>query len=229
MHHFDVARVKGLLFDVDGTLSDTDDRMVHRLEKMIKPLIGSHKDKDIEHLARAIVMAMETPANFFYHLADRLHLDGILSRVYDRFTRSRNEEIAANERFWIIPEVIPMLDYFHGRLPMAVVSARDERSTRHFLEHFDLLKYFDVVVTSQTCTHTKPFPDPVIFAARQIGLEPAACVMIGDTIVDMRAGKSAGAQTIGVLCGFGSQKELERTGANFIVESTADIQNLFLF
>jgi N-acetyl-D-muramate 6-phosphate phosphatase len=62
-----------------------------------------------------------------------------------------------------------------------------------------------------------------------MGLEPAQCVMIGDTIVDVRAGKSAGAQTIAVLCGFGSQQELERAGADLIVAMTPDIQSLFAF
>ena len=120
-----------------------------------------------------------------------------------------------------------MLDYYWGKLPMAVVSARDERTTLQFLKHFDLLPYFEVIVTAQTCKHTKPFPDLVICAAQQLGLEPDQCVMIGDTIVDIYAGKSAGAQTIAVLCGFGSQRELTRAGADLIISSTAEIKTLF--
>jgi beta-phosphoglucomutase-like phosphatase (HAD superfamily) len=122
-----------------------------------------------------------------------------------------------------------MLAHFNGRLPMAVVSARDRKTTLHFLEHFDLVPYFDVIVTAQTCIHTKPFPDPVIFAAQELGLEPGECVMIGDTVVDVLAGKSAGAQTIAVLCGFGTERELRRAGADQIVSSTADISTLFDF
>lgn len=227
--HFDVLRVRGLLFDMDGTLSDTDDHLVDWISNLLNPIAWLHKDGDTEHMARAFVMAMETPANFFYSLADRLHLDQPLSKVYDWLTRKRHEKTPAHERFWIIPGVKPMLDHFYGHLPMAVVSARDKRTTLHFLEHFDLLPYFVVVVTAQTCIHTKPFPDPVIYAAQQIGLDPDQCVMIGDTIVDVQAGKAAGAQTIAVLCGFGSQRELERSGADLIVESTADIQSLFVF
>ena len=48
--------------------------------------------------------------------------------------------------------------------------------------------------------------------------------MIGDTTVDMHAGKSAGAQTIGVLCGFGHRKELLRAGADVILETTAGVE-----
>ena len=227
--HFDVSLVKGLLFDIDGTLSDTDDHLVDWISNRLKPFAWLHKDRDTQHMARAFVMAIETPANFFYHLADRLHLDKPLSQAYDRLSRTRHGKISADERFWLIPGVISMLDYFFGKLPMAVVSARDERTTLHFLEHFDLFPYFEVVVTAQTCIHTKPFPDPVIYASQQMGVDPAQCVMIGDTIVDVRAGKSAGAQTSAVLCGFGSQQELERAGADMIVEMTPDIQSLFAF
>jgi len=227
--HFDALRVRGLLFDVDGTLSDTDDHLVDRISKRLNPIAWLHKDRDTEHMARAFVMAMETPANFIYHLADRVHLDKPLSQVYDHLSRRRHKRIPAQERFWIIPGVKAMLAYFYQKFPMAVVSARDERTTLHFLENFDLLPYFDVIVTAQTCIHTKPFPDPVIYAAQQIGLEPDQCVMIGDTIVDVQAGKSAGAQTIAVLCGFGSYQELERAGADLIVATTPDIQPLFVF
>ena len=47
--------------------------------------------------------------------------------------------------------------------------------------------------------------------------------MIGDTTVDMRAGKSAGAQTVGVLCGFGEKEELLRMGADLILNSTNEL------
>ena len=50
--------------------------------------------------------------------------------------------------------------------------------------------------------------------------------MIGDTTVDILAGKRAGAQTVGVLCGFGEQRELEQTGANAIIAHTADLWQL---
>ena len=95
-----------------------------------------------------------------------------------------------------------------------MVSARDAVSTGHFLDHFKLKDYFNVIVTAQTCEHTKPYPDPVVYAAQQIGVDPGACVMIGDTIVDIHAGKSAGAQTVAVLCGFGTRKALKRAGAD---------------
>jgi phosphoglycolate phosphatase-like HAD superfamily hydrolase len=109
---------------------------------------------------------------------------------------------------------------------MAVVSARDEDGTRAFLDHFNLTRHFDVIVTALSAEHTKPYPDPIIYAAQKMGVAPEACLMIGDTTVDMRAGKSAGAQAVGVLCGFGEQEELTRKGADLILKSTAELMGV---
>ena len=85
---------------------------------------------------------------------------------------------------------------------------------------------FECVATSQTCEHTKPFADPVLWAAAQMGVDPRAVLMVGDTTVDIHAGRSAGAQTVGVLCGFGREAELRRAGANQIIPTTADLPAL---
>jgi phosphoglycolate phosphatase-like HAD superfamily hydrolase len=90
------------------------------------------------------------------------------------------------------------------------------------------LGYFTCVVTAQTCAHTKPFPDPIHYAAERMGTPAQNCLMVGDTIVDILAGKAAGAQTAGVLCGFGEQVELLAAGANAILATTADLPALIL-
>jgi len=59
-----------------------------------------------------------------------------------------------------------------------------------------------------------------------MGVPPENCLMVGDTTVDIRAGRAAGAQTVGVLCGFGYREELERAGADAILNSTGELANL---
>jgi phosphoglycolate phosphatase-like HAD superfamily hydrolase len=116
-----------------------------------------------------------------------------------------------------------MLKQLHGHYPMAVVSARDEHGTMAFLEKFDLVKYFDVIITGLSAEHTKPYPDPVLLASKMMKVPPENCLMIGDTTVDIRAGRSAGMQTLGVLCGFGEESELRRMGADMILEDTSKL------
>ena len=121
-----------------------------------------------------------------------------------------------------------MLQRLKARYPLAVVSARDEASTMAFLEQFDLVKYFEAIITTLSAEHTKPYPDPIRLAAQKMGVQTEACLMTGDTAVDIRAGKSAGAQTVGVLCGFGEEAELRRQGADLILRGTSDLDEVLL-
>ena len=223
----DQERVKGLIFDVDGTLSDTDDQMIDSMKRFLQPASFLFKNKDPHQFARWFVTAIETPANFIYGLADRLSVDGALIRLHQKLTQKQKAKHASHEQFLIIPGVVSMLETLSNKFPMAIVSSRDGLTTHQFLEYFDLLPYFKVVVTSQTCQRTKPSPEPILYAAEQLGLDVRACLMIGDTIVDVRAGRSAGAQTVGVLCGFGTQGELKRAGADLILSNTPDLVHNF--
>jgi HAD superfamily hydrolase (TIGR01549 family) len=128
----------------------------------------------------------------------------------------------------MVPGVKVMLQQLQGRYPMSVVSARDGRSTRAFLERFALIDYFEEIVTALTTEHTKPYPDPILYAAEKMGVPSENCLMIGDTTVDIRAGKAAGSQTVGVLCGFGERGELERHGADVILDTTSELAELLL-
>jgi HAD superfamily hydrolase (TIGR01509 family) len=125
--------------------------------------------------------------------------------------------------FLLVSGVREMLQSLSQRYPLAVISARDAISTRAFLEAYDLLPFFQCIATAQTCYHTKPFPDPILWAARQMDVPPEACLMVGDTSVDMRAGRAAGAQKVGVLCGFGERAELQKYGANLILTTTPEL------
>jgi len=96
------------------------------------------------------------------------------------------------------------------------------------LDQFELTGLFHSIATAQTCPYTKPLPDPVLWAAERMGVPPANCLMVGDTAVDVRAGKLAGTQTVGVLCGFGREAELRRAGADLILPHTAALGPVLL-
>jgi len=212
----DLIRVKALCFDVDGTLSDTDDLYAQNVSRFFPRWLF----KNPEQSARRFIMWIEAPGNALLGLADTLGLDDEMVAIIDWLSRRRRKTV---KKFLLVQGVDEMLKQLHGRHPMAVVSARDEHSTMAFLEKYDLVQYFDVIVTGLSAEHTKPYPDPVLLAAKKMNVAPENCLMIGDTTVDIRAGKSAGAQTIGVLCGFGEEPELKKMGADMILVDTTKL------
>lgn len=214
----DLSRIQALCFDLDGTLNNTDDQYAHNLASWLQPLKWLFPGKDVLSFARQVVLFTETPAQFFFGLPDRLGFDNKLTAigdwVYQRSIARKGVE------FSIIPGIPEMLLALHDRFPMSVVTARGQRTTLEFLERYSLSHHFICIATGQTCRHTKPFPDPVLWAASQMRVPAINCLMIGDTVVDIFAGKAAGAQTVGVLCGFGTEAELRRAGADLILPST---------
>lgn len=216
----EIPRIKALCFDVDGTLSDTDDYYANKVAGLLPRFLF----RDPMQTARRLVMWVEAPGNALLGFADRIGIDDEMVAVIDWLNRHRQRP---PKQYLIVPGVEEMLKQIQGRYPMSIVSARDEKSTMRFLTQFDLCKYFDVIVTALSAPHTKPYPDPILLAAERMGVQPQQCLMIGDTTVDMRAGKAAGAQTLGVLCGFGEEPELRQLGADLILKSTADLAALF--
>src|SRR5512138_1603518 len=218
----DLTRIRALCFDIDGTLSDSDDLYTKLYTGWLSriPFL-----RGPEVLARRLVMWLESPGNAILSLSDAVGLDGLtiplIDWVYRHLPRKRNE-------YLVMAGVADMLPRLKQRYPMAVISARDQRNTMGFLDNCGLTPYFDVIVTALSAQHTKPYPDPILLAAKMMGVRTDECLMIGDTTVDVRAAKAAGAQVVAVLCGFGEEGELRRVGTDLILPTTADLEQMLL-
>jgi phosphoglycolate phosphatase-like HAD superfamily hydrolase len=221
-----LSRVRALCFDIDGTLSDTDDQFVRRLAGWLRPFRGLFPQGNVLPAARRLVMATEAPGNFLVGIPDRLGVDEPLAKLGDWVYHLGLGR--GSRQFLLIPQADETLLALKDQFPLSVVSARGERTARLFLDQFDLTRHFRCIAAAQTCRHTKPFPDPILWAAREMGVAPEECLMIGDTTIDIRAGRAAGAQTVGVLSGFGDAEELHRCGADVILCSVAELPSLLL-
>jgi HAD superfamily hydrolase (TIGR01509 family) len=214
----DLPRIHAICFDLDGTLVDTDDVFVARLARWLRPFAGPARSASA---ARRIVMAGESPINSMLTVIDRLGIDEPLGRIMRLLHALRGQRDPGD--IALIHGVRPMLEALAARYPLALVTAREQASTSRILERLSLERFFGCVATARTCRRTKPHPAPVLWAAERMGLSPQACLMVGDTTPDIRAGRAAGTQTVGVLCGFGERPELERRGADLILPTTADL------
>ncbi len=222
----DKKRIKVLCFDVDGTLRDTDDEYVNRFAKLLKPIRFMLYKKDPHLAARRLVMGFETPANYFFEIKDWLTIDDELVKFNTWMQNMQG--IKPKKEFLIIPGIETSLKKLQSHFPMTVISARDEAGTMIFLDTVKFTSLFKCIATGQTTPYTKPWPDPIYWVAEQLGTSAENCLMIGDTTVDIRSGRAAGAQTVGVLSGFGHEKELVKAGADIILDSVADLPEVLL-
>jgi phosphoglycolate phosphatase-like HAD superfamily hydrolase len=221
---FDPARVRAILFDLDGTLADTDDEYIRRAAALLRRLRFLFPNGDPTRFLRRSLMLAETPLTHLMGVPDWLGVDAPLARAGDWLADRRGPRTHAH--FVLLDGVEAMLAALGERYPLAIVTARGARMTSYFVRQFGFEARFEALASAQTVDRTKPYPHPVQWAAQQLGVRPEQCVMIGDTTVDILAGKRAGAQTIGVLCGFGERRELERAGADLIVARTPEVAAL---
>jgi len=214
------AKIEAALFDLDGTLMDTDDQSVQKLARWLERLHWPNPDR----AARRLVMAAETPGNALMTLIDMLGLDSPLSALTDRLHHWRGLRTQAD--FCIVKDAEKMLNELKGHYRLAVVTTRGRRDTEAFLDQHNLRGFFDALVTRESTWRIKPHPAPVRHAAQLLGVEVERCVMVGDTPVDVKSARRAGAWAVAVLCGFGEREELERAGAHAILEHTSHFSSL---
>lgn len=224
----DRARIQALVFDIDGTLADTDDHLVAQIASVLDavPFVSGRR---AAQWARQIVMGAETPVNAAYAAIDRAGLDDELATIKTLLQRATSPsdahrpEAAGHDPHDMVPDVAEMLRTLADRYPISAMSTGGEDRIRAFLEHHDVLHLFQAVAGAQTTPRMKPFPDPLLYCAEAMSVAPEACLVIGDTTVDMETARAGGAQAVGVLCGFGTEDELTREGAVLTLATTSDL------
>ncbi len=214
----DRSRVRVVLFDIDGTLRDTDDELVDRLANRISALVGHGRAHDV---VRRTVMKVENPMQHLLSQMDRFNLDGPLHHLADRFSGGSDHATR------LTPGAAEIVEALSPDYRLGVVSAGPAGTVASFLAEHHLDDAMDIVVTGRTCTRTKPHPMPINHAARVLAHNPWDVLMVGDTTVDIVAGHAAGAQTVGVLTGFGEREELEHAGADLIVDDLLELRKIF--
>ena len=213
--------VRAILFDLDGTLIAASNRWGELLGQTLDGLRILPARLDGRALGRRLVLAAEMPMNYVVAALERLGLTGAMQGLAERVRRSRG--VATHGSSILLEGVDEMLRALQGRYLLAVVTTRARREALAILGRASLSDLFPVVVTRQDVWLMKPHPEPVRRAASLLGVRPEECAMVGDTTMDMRAARSAGAHAIGVLTGMAIREELERAGAQLLLKRAGDL------
>lgn len=223
IHHVGMIggqEIDAILFDLDGTLIDTDDELVEEWASKLQRIEPLLPTGDAKRSVRRTIMASEKPANVLLTMLDRVGLDGQAFALKERLGRLKGERSA--ERFRLVDGVTELLDYVDNRFKLGIVTTRSRPEVDAFLEQYSYHDKFQAVVTRDDVDRLKPDPEPVFRAAELLQVQVQRCALVGDTSVDIEAANSAGAVSIGVLSGFSERDDL--IDADLILESTANLR-----
>jgi HAD superfamily hydrolase (TIGR01549 family) len=122
-----------------------------------------------------------------------------------------------------LPGARDLLDYLtRAGVPWAIATSGRIESAQYALSMLKLGPE-TVVVTRDQVRHAKPDPDLFLEAARRLGVDISASVVIGDSVWDMLAARRAWALGVGLLSGGYGREELERSGAYRVYNDPADL------
>jgi phosphoglycolate phosphatase len=122
------------------------------------------------------------------------------------------------------PGIVQMLGILKGNgLGMGIATSKFTEYSVQILEHLDMMPYFETVVGGDQVDNWKPDPEAVLKVLASTGWEAGSTLMVGDSPVDLRAGRSAGTKTCGVTWGYGRRTDLENERPDLIAEHPLEI------
>lgn len=211
--------LRAVFFDLDGTLVETDDETVARLARRLAPLRPLLPRRDVQRAARHLADWINERFNGGLAVLDWLGLDESAQRLARRLGLIHGN--SARRPLVPVAGTVELVQALYGHYLLGIVSTRTAAEVQVYLEQHGLAGFFAVVAGSDTTKRIKPHPEPILWAAGRLGVDPAHVVMVGDTAADVRAAQAAGSLAVGVLCGFDDRVDLG--SADLVLASTADL------
>jgi phosphoglycolate phosphatase len=208
-----------LLFDLDGTLVDSRADLIHSINLMLEELgRAALPDARVSNfIGEGVRLLVERSLRA---TQNDLPCEAEIDRALAIYRRHYREHLLDQTR--VYPEVEATLDRL-AHLPKAVVTNKPYDFTILLLEGIGLRKRFDVILGGDSLPERKPSPLMLVEAARQCDADISHCLMVGDSRVDVAAGRAAGMKTCGYIPGFRGRTELAEAGADFLIERFSEL------
>lgn len=213
--------VAAVLFDLDGTLVDSAPDLAAAADRMrtdrglpslpfadYRPLVGAGA-RGMVGVAFGI-----TPADPGF--------EALREEFLDNYERSLTERTLPFEG---VPEMLAQLQ--RQGLLWGVVTNKATRFTEPLTQAMPLFASAGVIVSGDTTPHPKPYPAPLLEAARRLGVAPGVCVYVGDDERDIVAGRAAGMATVAATYGYlGARSDTAQWGADAEIYSPSALLQL---
>jgi phosphoglycolate phosphatase len=214
---------KLFLFDLDGTLIDSKTDIIRSVnlalgrmkfptvaDTSIARFVGDGVQKLIQRTLRASLGA--EPESRLVTTTIQAYLEEYAEHLLDSTSLFPGIREALNALWWA---------------DCAVITNKPENFSRQILEFLGVASRFCVILGGDSTEKRKPDPGPLGQVMSLCDARPSETVMVGDSHVDIRAGKAAGVITCGILGGFGTREELEAEGCDLILDGASELARHF--
>jgi phosphoglycolate phosphatase len=212
--------VQAVLFDLDGTFADTAPDLGgalnrQRVARGLAPLALEAIRPYASAGARGLLRAG-------FDLAPG---DADYETMRDEFLALYENALCRDSRLFAgIPELVSALE--SQGLEWGIVTNKAARFTLPLLDALGVRSRARCVVSGDTCPQPKPHPAPLLAASAALGIEPAACIYVGDDERDTQASLAAGMRSVVARYGYLGGRPWELWGAHAAIEAPLDLLDL---
>lgn len=208
--------IKAVLFDLDGTLLDTNELIYNSFDKTFKEKLGIELKK--EEILDFFGRPLKEP--FMRHAIEE-NVDDLVA-----YYRAYNEGIHDKMCFAFdgVKELLTNLK--KKKIKIGIVTSKREELAVRGMKIAEIYDFMDVIITPESTTLHKPNPEPALKACSELGIEPNETIMVGDSYYDIYCGKSAGCKTCAVNYTFIGIDKLKESNPDYFIDKPVDILNL---
>lgn len=214
------GEIQAVLFDLDGTLVDSAPDLAGAANEMrlanglaaldfavLRPVVGSG--------ARGML------GTAFGIGPDHARFDALRDDFLRRYEARLLRQTRVFERMGAVLDRLEA-----GGLPWGIVTNKVSRFAKPLVGGLGLESRCAVLVSGDTTAYTKPHPQPLLEAARRLGLAPRHCVYVGDDRRDMVAGRGAGMPVLAAAWGYlGAGESVHDWGADGVLDEPGQLLN----
>ncbi|WP_088072692.1 HAD family hydrolase [Gottfriedia luciferensis] len=204
--------VSSIIFDIDGTILDTEQVVLKALQKVLREELK--KEYELNELRFALgIPGKET--------LKKLNVPNI-DVVHPIWSKAEIDFLHEVTLFEEIEEVIKELSL--SRLKLGIVTSKTKKDLKEGFDPFGLRSYFEHIICACDTVKHKPNPDPLLACLEKLNVQNDEAIYIGDSIYDMQCAKSAGVKFALALWGAKTSEGFEE--ADYLLKKPMDLLNL---
>lgn len=216
--------MKAVLFDLDGTLIDTAADFVRIIQQMCRdeqrPVVEAEIIRtQVSEGARAMVQLVYPEMDV---------TDPVFLAHRQRFLNTYGDNIVVDTN--LFEGMYPLLEELEAhQIPWGIVTNKPRGLSESLLAELNLTERCAVLVCPEDVTHTKPDPEPMYLAAKQLNLDAKDIIYVGDHPRDIDAGRNAEMYTILAAYGYlpvESRDDLLAWQADAIIQTVPELHQL---
>ncbi|MCG8091126.1 MAG: phosphoglycolate phosphatase [Candidatus Thiodiazotropha taylori] len=219
-----IKKPEMILIDVDGTLVDSVPDLAYCVDEMMKqlgrPVYGEAKVRDwvgngVERLVRRALIGQ---LNGEPDEADFEKAYPIFLELYAENTSLRSA---------LYPGIREGLDYLKGQgYRLGCVTNKAAQFTLPLLKDLGVHDDFEIIIAGDTLPKKKPDPMPLLHAAENLGVDPSAALMVGDSQSDVKAARAASFQIVCMSYGYNHGEDIRNYNPDAVIDSLTEIQGI---